>query len=109
MASNIVALLERIGGSSQLHTLSGERLAQELSSAGVSPAVQSAILRQQPRQLEELIGASRNVCCLIHAPQDDEPQDEAPSKDGDEVRNRVEFKQGEFAQDRANRHVANAA
>jgi hypothetical protein len=103
MVTNIVVLLERIGRSSQLHSLTGEQLKQELSAAGVAPAVQAAILRQQARQLEELIGASTNVCCLIHAPQDDEP-DETPQKDGDEVRS-----QGEFARGRAQRRVASAA
>lgn len=101
MVSNIVVLLERIGRSSQLHALSGEQLKQELSSAGVAPAVQAAILRQQARQLEELIGASKNVCCLIHAPQDEEP-DETPQKDSEEI-------QGELAHGRAHRRVASAA
>lgn len=103
MVSNIVDLLERIGRSSRLHALSGAQLEQELSSAGVAPAVQAAILRQHARQLEELIGASKNVCCLIHAPQDEEPED-APQKDGEEVRS-----SGQFAQDRADCRVASAA
>lgn len=104
MVSNIVVLLERIGQSSRLHALSGEQLKQELGSAGVAADVQTAILQQHARQLEELIGASKNVCCLIHAPQDDEPEDEAPQKDSEEVRS-----QGELAQGRADRRVASAA
>jgi hypothetical protein len=103
MVSNIVDLLERIGRSSQLLALSGEQLKRELTSAGVTPAVQTAILRQQPRHLEELLGASKNVCCLIHAPQDEEPED-VPQKDGEEV-----WSQGECAQGRADRRVASAA
>ncbi|HEY0684085.1 MAG TPA: hypothetical protein VGD45_17265 [Steroidobacter sp.] len=84
--SNVVDLLERLGQSSRLQALSGEQLAQELSRAGMDPAVQAAILAQRARQLEELIGASSNVCCLVHAPQDDEPdeqQPEQPAKDND--------------------------
>jgi hypothetical protein len=76
IVSNVVVLLERIGQSSRLQSLSGEQLAQELAQAGIEPAVQAAILQQQPRQLEQLIGASKNVCCLIHAPQDEEPDDQ---------------------------------
>jgi hypothetical protein len=102
MVSNIVVLLERIGQSSQLHALGGEQLKQELGAAGVAADVQTAILQQHARRLEELIGASSNVCCLIHAPQDDEP-DDAPQKDKEEVRNH-----GEFAQS-ADRRVASAA
>jgi hypothetical protein len=104
MVSNIVVLLERIGRSSRLHALSGEQLKQELGTAGVAADVQKAILQQHARQLEELIGASKNVCCLIHAPQDEEPEDEAPQKDSEEVRSH-----GEFAQSRADRRVASAA
>lgn len=76
--SNVVALLERIGRSSRLQALDGEQLAQELSRAGVDPAVQAAIVQQRARQLEQLLGASENVCCLVHAPQDEEPDEKAP-------------------------------
>lgn len=85
--SNVVDLLERMGQSSQLKSLTSEQLAQELAQAGVEPAVQAAIVQQRPRQLEELTGASRNVCCMVHAPQDDEPEE--PNKqpeDGGERR-----------------------
>lgn len=75
--SNVVDLLERMGQSSRLKSLTSEQLAQELAQAGIEPAVQSAIVQQRPRQLEELIGASKNVCCMVHAPQDDEPEEPA--------------------------------
>ena len=78
--SNVVDLLERMGRSSRLQALTGEQLAQELAQAGVEPAVQAAIVQQRSRRLEELIGASKNVCCLVHAPEDDEP-DEQPEDD----------------------------
>lgn len=76
--SNVVDLLERIGQSSRLQALNGEQLAQELSRAGIDPAVQAAIVQQHARQLEQLIGASENVCCLVHAPQDEEPDEKTP-------------------------------
>ena len=83
--SNVVDLLERMGQSSRLQSLTGEQLAQELAQAGVEPAVQAAIVQQRPRQLEELIGASQNVCCMVHAPQDEEPE-EPQDEDGGERR-----------------------
>ncbi len=76
--SNVVDLLEKIGQSSRLQKLSGEQLAQELSLAGIEPAVQAAIVQQRPRQLEQLLGASTNVCCLVNAPQDEEPEERQP-------------------------------
>lgn len=100
--SNVVALLEKIGQSSRLHSLTGEQLAQALSAAGMEPAVQTAIVQQHAAQLEELIGASRNVCCLIHAPQDEEPEDNEPQ---DEEVRRSDLS----AQYGMDRRVANAA
>lgn len=85
--SNVVDLLEKIGQSSRLQALSGEQLAQALSQAGIEPAVQAAIVQQRPRQLEQLIGASTNVCCLVNAPQDDEPDQQQP--DDEKSRNAV--------------------
>ena len=79
--SNVVDLLERMGQSSRLQSLSADNLAQELAQAGIEPAVQAAIVQQDPRQLEELLGASHNVCCLVHAPQDDEPDEPQPEDD----------------------------
>src|SRR5690606_18554503 len=81
IVSNVVDLLEKIGQSSRLQALGGEQLAQELSRAGLDPAVQAAIVQQRPRQLEQLIGAPSNVCCLIHAPQDEEPDEQQPDDD----------------------------
>lgn len=83
--SNVVDLLERMGQSSRLQSLTEEQLAQELAQTGVEPAVRAAILQQRPRQLEELVGASKNVCCMVHAPQDEEPEEQQP-KDGGERR-----------------------
>jgi hypothetical protein len=81
IVSNVVDLLERIGRSSRWQALSVEQLARELTQAGIEPAVQAAIVQQRAGQLEQLIGASRNVCCLVHAPQDEEPDDKAPDDD----------------------------
>jgi hypothetical protein len=82
--SNVVDLLERMGRSSRLQSLTAEQLAQELVHAGVEPAVQAAIVEQRQRQLEALIGASKNVCCLVHAPADEEPEEQP--EDGAERR-----------------------
>jgi len=81
--SNVVDLLERMGQSSRLQALTGEQLAQELAQTGIEPAVQAAIVQQRPRQLEELIGATRNICCMVHAPQDEEPEEQQPEDGGE--------------------------
>lgn len=81
--SNVVDLLERMGQSSRLHSLTEEQLAQELARTGIEPAVRTAILEQRRHQLEELIGASKNVCCMVHAPQDEEPEEQQPEDGGE--------------------------
>jgi hypothetical protein len=80
--ANVVDLLEKIGQDSRLKTLAGPQLERELLLAGIEPAVRAAILLQHSQRLEQLIGASKNVCCLIHAPQDETPQrDDEPQQD----------------------------
>lgn len=81
--SNVVDLLERLGQSSRLQSLTSEQLAQELARAGLEPAVQAALVQQRPRELEKLIGATRNVCCMVHAPQDEEPEEQQPEEGGE--------------------------
>ena len=79
--ANVVDLLEKIGQDSRLKTLAGPQLERELLLAGVAPAVRAAILLQHSQRLEQLIGASKNVCCLIHAPQDETPERDEPKDD----------------------------
>jgi hypothetical protein len=86
--SNVVDLLEKIGQNSRLKSLRGEQLARELSLAGLAPAVQAALVEERSRRLEELLGATSNVCCLIHAPQDQEPERDEP-KDEEKMRARA--------------------
>jgi hypothetical protein len=80
--SNVVVLLENIGRNSRLKGLSGQQLADALSLSGLAPSVQAALVEQRSKHLEKLLGASSNVCCLVHAPQDNEPeQEDEPQKD----------------------------
>src|SRR5690349_21259527 len=104
MVLKVVALLEKFGQSSRLHTLSGEQLIQELQSAEAPAEVQEAILHQRARQLEALIGANENVCCLVHAPQDEEPQDHEPQPEERHLNLHTVSGQHD-----ADRRVANAA
>lgn len=80
--SNVVVLLENIGRNSRLKGLTEQQLADELARSGLAPAMQAALVGQRAKHIEELLGASSNVCCLVHAPQDDEPeQGDEPQKD----------------------------
>jgi hypothetical protein len=84
--SNVVEFLERMGQDAQLRYASGTELEQAMTQARIEPAVRAALLADDPRRLEALLGAASNVCCAIQAPEEeDEPaEDDVPAEDDDE-------------------------
>lgn len=72
--SNVVSFLERAGQDAQLRYASAEQLTDALASAHIEPQAQAAILGADARLLESVLGATPNVCCVVQAPQDDEPE-----------------------------------
>ena len=58
-------------------------LCQALLNAQIDPDVQAALLDSDQSRLEALLGATTNVCCMVHAPEDDEetPEDEPAEED----------------------------
>ena len=85
--SNIIDFLERLGKEAQLRRASDRELEQALIGAQIDPEVRAAILARDQRRLESLLGASPNVCCMIHSPlreDDDEEQKQQAPNDGDE-------------------------
>ena len=74
--SNVIDLLERLGQDAQLRHASDGELEQVLIRAQVDPAVRDAILMRDQRQLEALLGANANVCCMIATPAQEEPEEE---------------------------------
>jgi hypothetical protein len=85
--SNVIDFLERLGQDAQLSRASAAELEQAMTRACIDPAVQAAILLRDQQQLETLLGADANVCCMIIAPareQDEEGDEGEPRKDEDE-------------------------
>jgi hypothetical protein len=78
--SNVIDLLERLGQDAQLRHASDGELEQALIRAQVDPAVRDAILMRDQRQLEALLGANANVCCMIATPAQEEPEEEDDDK-----------------------------
>jgi len=77
--SNVIELLERLGQDAQLRHASDNELEQTLIGAQIDPAIREAILRRDQHQLESLLGANPNVCCMIFSPleeEDDESKEE---------------------------------
>lgn len=84
--SNVVDFLERTGQDARLRHASAQDLEQRLLQEQMDPAVRAAIMAGDPQRLRDLLGAQSSVCCLIHAPEDDEdePSDDEPSDDDDD-------------------------
>jgi len=81
--ANVIDLLEKLGQNADLRYAPAAAIGEALSSAGVEPRLQSAILNKDQRALETLLGADTNVCCMVHAPDDDEDEDEDEEHEDD--------------------------
>src|ERR1700722_3136768 len=74
--SNVINFLERFGADADLRRASDEAVNEALRAAGVDPAVRLAIVGKDQGELERLLGADTNVCCMVNAPDDEEEDDE---------------------------------
>ncbi len=79
--SDVIDFLERIGQDAELRHTSGEMLEEALRSAGIDPALRAALLGQDSRALEALLGVESTVCCLIWK---EDEQEEEPEEQEDE-------------------------
>ncbi len=96
--TDIVDMLERLGGDAQLRYADRKERLDALTSAGIDGAAASALLAGESRALERQLDARSDSCCLVWAPQrdDEEEEDEetpaqedAPGKDGPKSQHRV--------------------
>lgn len=82
-----IDFLENIGQDARLRYSEPQQLAPLLARAGIEPAVQSALLSEDVQQLQALLGARQNLCCLIEKPEredEDEDEDEDEEEEDDE-------------------------
>ena len=84
--SNVIGFLERMGQDAQLRRASLSEVELALKDAQIDPELQAAILDQDQRQLEALLGRE-HLCCLMFPAKEDEDDDseESPSRDDDEI------------------------
>ncbi|WP_116807098.1 hypothetical protein [Steroidobacter cummioxidans] len=73
--SNLIEFLEKLGQNSQLRNVTGLELQAALSQAGIESSVHAALAGADRHSLETQAGAATNVCCLIHAAEDDSEGD----------------------------------
>jgi hypothetical protein len=79
--SNVIDFLERMGQDAKLRYAVGEEFATALAAAGIDPAVRAALVNEDRPRLEALLGASANVCSMVHRP---EEPDEGESVEEDD-------------------------
>src|SRR5882757_4690768 len=63
--SNVISFLESVGQDAALRHATKEELELALNKAQIDPALQTAILEKDQRQIEALLGAASNVCCGV--------------------------------------------
>jgi hypothetical protein len=77
--SEVIEFLEQLGKDANLRHASQAEIGQALARTQIDPSVQAAILNEDQRQLEALLGADTNVCCMIFVPEDED--DVPPEED----------------------------
>jgi hypothetical protein len=77
--SDVIEFLERLGRDAQLRHATDAQIGAALARTSIDPRLQAAILDEDQQQLEALLGADTNVCCMIFVPEDDE--DAPPEED----------------------------
>ena len=82
--SNVIDFLERFGQDADLRHAPSDALAEALKSAGIDPELRAAILGNDQRTLEALLGADTNVCCMTHKEDEEEEPEEEEDEDEDE-------------------------
>lgn len=86
--SNVIDFLERLGQDAELCGASAEMLENALRQSGIDPALRVALLGNDQRRLEALLGVQSNVCCLIwkedEEPKEEEEEEEEPGEEEEE-------------------------
>ena len=82
--SNVIDFLERFGQDAGLRHAPSDAVAEALKSAGIDPELRAAILANDQRTLEALLGADTNVCCMTNKPEDEEEEPEEDDEEDEE-------------------------
>ena len=72
--SDVIEFLEKLGQDSALRYASRSQLAVALSSTGLSPQLQAALMGADQRAVEGILGAG-DVCCMVFAPLEEEQEE----------------------------------
>jgi hypothetical protein len=82
--STLIGFLEKLGQDAALRAASGSDLESVLRGAGIEDEARTAILMEDWRKLESLLGAQQHICCAIHRPDDDDDDEEEKPEKADQ-------------------------
>ena len=77
--SNVVDFLQRAGADSQLRYAGCGGLEQALAQTNIAAPLREALLKGDSARLATLLGSRMDMCGIIYAPQDQEPDEEQDS------------------------------
>lgn len=74
--SAIIEFFAKVGQSADFRGSSTIDVEAALREAGIEGEVRTAILMEDWRKLESLLGAQQHICCAVHRPDDNEDEDD---------------------------------
>jgi hypothetical protein len=80
--SQVIEFIERLGQDAHLRHAPIDVVAQALLQAGIEEPLRTAILGEDPRELEALLGARSKMYCGVFAPEEEEKED--PEKEDED-------------------------
>lgn len=83
--SNVIDFLERVGQDASLRHASSDELAIVLNGTPIDSCARAAILAADQQQIEALLGQGNLYCMLAPAKDEEDDEEESPSRDGDEA------------------------
>jgi hypothetical protein len=74
--SAVIEFFAKVGQNADLRASSVVDVESALREALIEGEEKTAILMEDWRKLESLLGAQQHICCAVHRPDDDEDEDE---------------------------------
>lgn len=72
--TDVIEFLERMGRDAQLRHASEGVLEQAMRDAQMSPRARAAVTGGDRAEIEAVIGAESNVCCVVYVPESEEEE-----------------------------------
>jgi hypothetical protein len=82
--SDVIDFLERLGQDADLRSANTDEIEAALLNAGIEPGLRQAILGDDRRALEALLGADGNVCCVVFKEDEEEEEEEGEEEEEEE-------------------------